>query len=323
MRAVVHDRYGSPDVLQLREVPDPVLEGTRVLVRVRAAAVNPIDWHLLRGQPYVMRLSEGRRRPKRRIPGVDVAGIIEAVGDAETELQVGDRVFGGCAGAFAELVRPPERQLARIPDELSFEEAAALPTAGCTALQALRDHGKVQPGQTVLVNGAAGGVGSFLVQIAVALGATVTGVCSTANLEWVRSLGAGTVVDYTTEDFSKRSERFDLVIDAVGNRSISALRRAATPKGRIVLVGGGGGRVFGPVGQIIRGRMVARIARREIAFFLARVTRDDLHELLAMVAGGQLRPVVSRIYRLDEAAAAIRDVESGHGSGKRVIRVDA
>jgi NADPH:quinone reductase-like Zn-dependent oxidoreductase len=235
VKAIVSRGYGSPEGLELCDVDKPDLSEDGVLLRVRAASVNPYDWHMMRGHPYFVRLGEGLRRPKHEVLGVDVAGKVEAVGTSVTELRVGDEVFGGRVRAFAEYVCGPENNFVRKPEALSFEQAAAIPVAGCTALQALRDHGELRPGQRVLINGAAGGVGTFAVQIAKAFGGEVTGVCSTRNVELVRSLGADDVVDYTAEDFSRRGQRYDVVVDLVGNRSLRALRRVLTPEGALVI----------------------------------------------------------------------------------------
>src|SRR5947209_2604376 len=231
MHAIINTRYGSPEVLELREIEKPVMEPDSVLVRVRAASVNPLDWHFMRGLPYFVRFMSGLRGPKDIVRGVDVAGVVEAVGENVTQFRSGDEVFGGRDGSFADYVRGREKNFVLKPAGLTFEQAAAIAVAGCTALQALRDHGRLQPGQTVLINGAAGGVGTFAVQIAKAFGAEVTGVCSTGNVDLVRSLGAAHIVDYTREDFSKSGQHYDLVVDNVGNRSLRRLRRVLAPKG--------------------------------------------------------------------------------------------
>ena len=259
MQAIVNDKYGSPDRLELREIDKPALgDDDGVLVRVCAASLNPYDWHFMRGRPYVMRLMVGFRRPKQIVRGADVAGRVEAVGKNVTRFRPGDEVFGaGKSGSLAEYVRSGENDFAPKPAALSFEQAAALPMAGCTALQAVRDHGKLQPGQSVLINGAAGGVGTFAVQIAKAFGGEVTGVCSTGNVDMVRAIGADNVVDYTVEDFTRKGPRYDLIIDTVGNRSLTAIRRALTPKGTFVLLGGGGGRLLGPLPLLLRARVLS------------------------------------------------------------------
>src|SRR3954451_14160996 len=237
MRAIVQDKYGSPDVLELREVDKPVVKDDEVLVRVRAAAVNIGDWHLLRGVPYVMRTVVGLRRPRREIPGLDIAGQVEAAGSRVVRFRPSDEVFGWCRGAFAEYASAPENHLLPKPADLTFEQSAAVGDSAFTALAAVRDQGKVQPGHRVVINGASGGVGTFAVQIAKSFGANVTGVCSTRNLDLVRSIGAGQVIDYTKEDFTQTERRYDVMLDLVGNRSLSDCRRALAPRGTYVLVG--------------------------------------------------------------------------------------
>jgi NADPH:quinone reductase-like Zn-dependent oxidoreductase len=319
VKAIVYEHYGSPDGLELREREKPVVGPDGVLVRVRASSVNPFDWHVLRGLPYFVRLSEGIRGPKRSVPGVDVAGHVEAVGENVTEFQPGDEVFGSRGGSFAEFVLGAEKNFVPKPAGITFEQAAAVPIAGCTALQALRDRGRLKPGQRVLVNGAAGGVGTFTVQIAKALGANVTGVCSTRNLELVRSLGADEVVDYTADDFSRAGRRYDLIVDAVGNRSLRDLRRALTPKGTVVLVGGGGGRLLGPLALPFRALVVSRFVSQRMLLMLAKVTKQDLVVLKELIEDGKVTPVIDRTYRLSEAPEAIRYLEAGHARGKVVV----
>ena len=321
MKAIVSRGYGSPDGLDFCEVDKPELGEDSVLLRVRAASVNPYDWHMMRGHPYFLRLGEGFRRPKQDVLGVDVAGVVEAVGASVTELGPGDEVFGGRVRAFAEYVCGPEKHFVRKPAALSFEQAASIPVAGCTALQALRDHGELRSGQRVLINGAAGGVGTFAVQMAKALGGEVTGVCSTRNLELVRSLGADHVVDYTAEDFSRSGQRYDLVVDLVGNRSLQALRRALTPAGTLVIAGGGHGRVVGPlalpIGAVLRNRFV----KQRLVPFMTKMRKDDLAAIVELIEAGKVTPVVERSYPLGEAREAIRHVEKGHARGKVVITV--
>lgn len=322
MKAIANSKYGSPDGLRLQEIDRPAVDDDAVLVRVRAASVNPYDWHFMRGKPYVMRLMVGFRGPKQPVRGVDVAGTVEAVGKNVTGFRPGDEVFGaGWSGALAEYVRAGENDFARKPANLTFEQAAAVPMAGCTALQAVRSHGQLQAGQRVLINGAAGGIGSFAVQIARALGAEVTGVCSSGNLELVRSLGADHSVDYTREDFSRSGERYDLIVDTVGNRSLSALRRVLTPKGTLVLVGGGGGRLLGPIGFLLRARVVARFVDQRILSFVAKLRSDDLAALAELAEAGKVTPVIDRTYPLSEAPEAIRYLEAGHARGKVVVTV--
>jgi NADPH:quinone reductase-like Zn-dependent oxidoreductase len=313
---------GSPDQLELQEIDKPAVGDDGVLVRVRAASVNPYDWHLMRGLPYVVRLTEGLRKPKHSVPGVDVAGHVEAVGESVTQFRPGDEVFGGRVGAFAEYVCGGENRFVPKPPGLTFEQAAAIPIAGCTALQGLRDRGQLQPGQKVLINGAAGGVGTFAVQIAKALGGDVTGVCSTRNVDLVRSIGADRVVDYTVEDFTRGGQRYELILDLVGNRSLPDLRRALTPKGTLVLSGGGvGGRWLGPLALMLRAMVLSRFMGQRMLPFLAKLRRDDLVVLKELIEAGKVTPVIDRAYPLSEAAEAIRHLEAGHARGKVVITV--
>jgi NADPH:quinone reductase-like Zn-dependent oxidoreductase len=321
MKAMVQERYGSPDHLELRDVPTPVVGPDEVLVRVRAAAVNPLDWHLLRGKPYVVHLSEGLRRPKQTIPGVDLAGTVEAVGSDVRELKVGDDVFGSRSGAFSEYVCGTEAKLVAKPASISFEQAAAIPCAGLTALQALRDKGTVTPGNRVLVTGAGGGVGTFAVQLAKALGATVTGVCSAGNVELVESLGADRVLDYAVTDFTTSGDRYDCILDTVGNRSISAYRRALAEEGTLVLVGASPGNWVGPFAPMLKAMIVTRFVRQTLTPMLAQVGKEDLETLAAYVEDGAVTPAVGRTYALSEAADAIRYVETGHARAKVVLTV--
>jgi NADPH:quinone reductase-like Zn-dependent oxidoreductase len=273
----------------------------------------------MRGEPYVVRLMLGLRRPKQTVRGADVAGIVEAVGENVTGIQPGDAVFGTAAGTFAEYARG-RKNLVPKPERLSFEQAAAIPIAGVTALQALRDKGQLQPGQRVLINGAAGGVGTFAVQIARAFGAEVTGVCSTGNVEMVRSIGADHVVDYTRDDFVRSGARYDLILDNIGNRSLQELGRVMTPEGKLVLVGGGGeGKLFGALTRTIKAPITARLIGRRIISFLANIRREDLMTLKELVDAGKLTPVVDRTYPLRETPEAIRYLETGHARGKVVI----
>jgi len=322
MQAIVSTKYGSPDQLELIEIDKPAVDANGVLVRVHAAAVNPYDWHEMRGDPYFGRLMGlGLRRPKRNRRGLDTAGQVEAVGENVTELRPGDEVFGTCHGSFAEYVCGPELKFASKPPRLSFAEAAAIPVAGVTALQALRDRGDLQAGQRVLINGAAGGVGTFAVQIAKALGAETTGVCSTRNVELVRSIGADHVVDYTVDDFSRSGHQYDLILDTVGNRSFRDLRRATTAKGTIVVAGGGGGRLFGPITQIARALMLSPLVSHRVRVVMGNVGKEDLVFLKGLVDEGKVTPVVDRTYPLSEAAEAVRYLEGRHARGKVVITV--
>jgi len=309
MQAIVAHRYGD---LRLEEIDEPGLEPGRVRVRVRAAAVNPLDYHELRGTPLVARPMLGLTRPKHARRGVDVAGVVEAVAPDVTEFAPGDEVFGSARGAFAEFVRPLATTIVPKPERLSFEESAAIPVAGITALQGLRDKGGVQAGQRVLVNGAAGGVGTFAVQIAVALGAEVTGVCSTRNVDLVRSLGAAHVVDYTQEDFARAGQRYDVVFNCVDARSLADLKRPLVPGGRLVLAAG-------TIRQMLTANTTRRFSRERVVAYLARITKDDLLALKELVDDGKVTPVIDRSYPLRETPDAIRYVEAGHARGKVVI----
>lgn len=322
MKAWVQDRYGSTDVLEFAEVERPVPGDREVLVRVHAAAVNAADWHLMRGDPYVARLVLGLRRPKERIRGRDFAGRVEAVGAGVTDLRPGDEVFGEAPGAFAEYVCAPEAATERKPAGLTFEQAAAIPLAGNTALMGLRDLGNVKAGGKVLVNGASGGVGTFAVQLAKAFGAEVTGVCSARNAQQVLGLGADRVIDYTRDDFTTGRDRYDLVFDLVGNRSLTELRRVLSPTGALVLSGGGvfeGGSVFGPMGLILKGQLLSRFSGRRIHVLTAEPRRENLATLRELAENGGVTPVVERTYPLAEAARALRYVEEEHARAKVVL----
>ncbi len=322
MKAIVYHRYGGPEVLRCEEVEKPTPGDDEVLVRVRAAAVNPMDYGLMSGT-YLMRLMTGLRRPKRTRPGADLAGEVEAVGRSVTRFRPGDAVFGVARGAFAEYVCAPEDKLAVKPANISFEQAAAIPVAGSTALQGLRDKGRVQPGQKVLITGASGGVGTFAVQIAKALGAEVTAVCSTRSADLVRSIGADRVIDYTREDFTRSTTRYDLIFDAVGNRPLSACRRVMTPRGIFVPVGvRAGGRWIGPLPHLLRLLASRPLVRQTVAFFVARITPEDLHALAQLIEAGKVTPVVDRCYPLSEVPEAVRHLKEGHPCGKVVVTVD-
>lgn len=326
MKAVVQHEYGSPDVLAFADVDKPEPAAGEVLVRVHAASVNARDWHVLRGDPYIARPSAdlGLRRPNVAIRGTDFAGHVEAVGPGVTDVQVGAEVYGEAPRAFAEYVAVPQDRVAAKPAGLGFEEAAALPLAANTALMGLRDTAKVRRGQHVLINGAAGGVGTFAVQIAKVLGATVTAVCSTRNVDLLRSLGADDVVDYSTSDFSRRDRRYDVILDLVGNRSLTALRRALVRRGVLVLSGGGlygGGSVFGPLGLMIRGQLSRPFVPQRVVMFNAVPSKANLTTLREYADAGQLTPVIDRTFPLSAAAEAIRYVETGHTRGKVVITV--
>jgi NADPH:quinone reductase-like Zn-dependent oxidoreductase len=323
MKAIVQDRYGSADVLEFRDIEEPVVGENDVLVRVRAAGCGPDVWHLMTGMPYMARLAIGFRRPKVGVRGWDVAGTVEAVGAKVTDLRPGDGVMGTAEGSFAELVIARPDKLVPKPANLTFEQAAAVPISGTTALRAVRDEGKVQPGQRVLVIGAAGGVGSFAVQIAKGLDAEVTGVCSTTKVDLVRSIGADEVIDYTHEGFTDGSRRWDLIVDNAGRRPLSQLRRALTPTGTLVIVGGDGG---GPwTGGFFRGMLRAPVVSlfvgQRLRGLASKIKREDLIALTEMIDAGTLTPVIDRTYPLIEAPDAIRYLEEGHARGKIVITV--
>jgi NADPH:quinone reductase-like Zn-dependent oxidoreductase len=322
MKAIVQDEYGLPaDVLDLREIDRPVPKDDEVLLRIHAASVHVGDWIVVRGVPYIMRTGTGLRRPKTKVPGTDIAGTVEAVGKDVSQLQPGDDVFGWCKGAFAEYACAPADNFVAKPADLTFEQAAAVGTSAFAALQALRDHGKVQPGQKVLINGASGGVGTFAVQIAKALGAEVTGVCSTRNVEMVRSIGADHVIDYTQEDFTESAERYDLILDNVANRSLSDLRRALTPDGIVQPNGGGhsSGRWIGPMAGIVKAFVSSLFVRQQGRPFISLPNKEDLATLKELVEAGKVTPVIDRTYPLDETAEAIGHVGAGHAKAKVVI----
>jgi NADPH:quinone reductase-like Zn-dependent oxidoreductase len=322
VKAIVQDVYGSPDVLQLRDIDRPAVEDDDVLVRVHAAGVDQSVWHLMTGLPYLVRLGFGLRGPRSRVRGFAVAGRVEAVGAKVTQLGPGDQVFGVCDGSFAEYACGRQDKLAVKPANLTFEQAAAVPISAVTALQALRDKGRVQPGQKVLIIGAGGGVGTFAVQLARTFGAEVTGVCSTAKQDLVRSIGADDVIDYTREDFTERSGRYDLILDIAGHRPLSRLRRALTPRGALVIVGGeGGGRWFGGMGRTLGAVMLSPFVRQKLRGMISLERKQDLEFLTGLIEAGKLMPVVDRTYPLSEAPEAIRYLEKGHVRGKIVITV--
>ncbi len=321
MKALVYQRYGSPDVLELREVEKPTPKDDEVLIKVQAASVNPLDWHFLRGTPYFMRVVAGLLKPKRKILGADLAGRVEAVGGNVKQFQPGDEIFGskfsyGYVGAFAEYVCVSENALVLKPAGTTFEEAASVPVAAVTALQGLRDKGQIQPGQKVLINGASGGVGTFAVQIAKSFGAEVTGVCSTRNLDMVRSIGADHVIDYTQEDFTKNGQTYDLIYCAVGNRSAADYKRALNPKGICVIVG------FTTMSHMLfqvlfLGAWVSMTGSKKIgAMGTVNVNKADLDFMGELLEDGKVVPVIDRYYTLGEVAEAIRYLEEGHAQGK-------
>jgi len=316
----VYEKYGSTDVLELREVDEPELTDDGVLVRVRAAAINPADWYAMSGL-LVGRVQTGLRRPKSKGIGTDFAGTVEAVGKDVTGFGPGDEVYGARAGALAEYVNV-RIGVGRKPANLTFEEAAAVPVAAVTGLQGLRDKGQVRAGQKVLINGASGGVGTFAVQIAKALGAHVTGVCSTRNVETARSLGADRVIDYTQEDFTRSSERHDLMLDIAGSRSWSELKRVLEPDATVVVVGAPkGNRLIGPLGHIVKLRLASLPGSRKAVFFIAKVDRTNLSVLRELIESGQVKPVIDRRYELGEVADAFRYLGEGHAQGKLVVAI--
>ena len=326
MRAVVCTDYGPPDVLEVKDIKKPEPNDDQVLVKVHAAAVNPYDWHFIRGTPYMMRMMMGGlRKPKDPRIGVDYAGTVEAVGKNVTRFKPGDEVFGNRSGAFAEyLCARADRAIALKPANMTFEQAAGVPVAGLTALQGLRDKGKVQPGQKVLINGASGGVGTFAVQIAKSLGAEVTGVCSGRNVDLVRSLGADHVIDYTKEDFTKDDERYDVILDNVGTQPLSGFRRVLKPNGICVMIGGGGpneGKWVGPMARPIKAMLISPFISQKMGMMMAQGNKDDLNILADLMESGKVKPVIDRTYPLSEIREAIRYLEAGHARGKVIITV--
>jgi len=323
MKAIVQDTYGSADVLELRDIGTPEIAAGEVLVRVRAAGVDRGVWHLMTGLPYPVRLAGyGLRAPKTPVPGTNIAGVVEAVGHEVTRFQPGDEVFGFGKGAFAEYACAPENKLAPKPANLTFEQAAAVAVSGLTALQGLRDHGRVQSGQTVLITGASGGVGTFAVQLAGVFGAQVTGVCSTTKADLVRSIGADHVIDYTREDFADGKQRYDVILDIGGNPSLSRLRRALAPKGTLVIAGGETpGRWLGGTDRQLRALLLSRFVDQKLTTFICRENHEDLLALKELIEAGKVTPVIDRSYPLSEAAKAIRYLEQGHARGKVVITV--
>ena len=324
MKAIVRDTYGSPDVLELTDIDKPEPRDDEVLVRVHAASVNPADWHILRGIPYIARLQLGLRKPKYRILGCDVAGQVEALGKDVTTLQPGEEVFGSPfmhgLGAFAEWVCISEDLLAPKPAALYFEQAAAVPLAALTALQGLRDQGRIEPGHKVLIIGASGGVGTFAVQIAKSFGAEVSGACSTRNVEMVRALGSEHVIDYTQEDFTHSGQKYELIFQLAGTLSPSECRRALTPKGTLVLSSGESeGRWIGPVERVIKGLVLSGFVSQKMASFTVKPNREDLQLLKQFIEEGTLTPEIDRTYPLAQVPEAIRYLEEGHARGKVVI----
>src|SRR5712692_3925383 len=323
MKAIVYHNYGSPDVLRCEDIAKPTPGDDEVLIQVRAASVNPLDWRLMRGKPYIVRILFGRtfglRKPKITRPGVDVAGQVEAVGRNVTQFKPGDEVFGACRGALAEYACAIEDRLALKPANISFEDAAAVPVAAITALQGLRDKGRIQPGQKVLVDGASGGVGTFAVQIAKSFGAEVTAGCSTRNVDTARSIGAEHVVDYTREDFTQSGQRYDLIIGANAHHSIFDYRRALSQDGIYVTVGGG---LVQILQTMLLGPLLSLVGRKKTCFFIANINQKDLVSLKDLLAAGKVAPVIDRRYPLSDAAEALRYLEERHARGKVVLTVE-
>ncbi len=321
MRAITRTVYGPAESLSFNEAPMPEVGDTHVLVKVHASSVNPYDWHLLRGEPYLLRVNAGYRRPKNHDIGIDVAGTVVAVGAKVTRFETGDNVFGLARGAFAEYAVADEQRLVSKPDSLTFESAASLPCAGNTALIAVRDKGEVGSGMSVLVNGASGGVGSYAVQIAKSFGAEVTGVCSTRNVELVKSIGAAAVIDYSRDNFARRPQRYDVVVDTIGNRTLSDLRRALKPRGTLVVAGGGSGKWFRPMALLLKTVVVSPFVRQQLRGVMAGVTPENLETLSTLVMSGDVVPLIDRTYSLSETPAAVAYVEEGHARGKVIITV--
>ena len=323
MKAVVYCDYGAADVLKIQAVEKPVADSNQVLVRVHAVSVNPLDWHFMRGEPYIGRIGMGLRRPSVIRLGVDFAGVVESVGPRVTQFKPGDEVFGGRTGALAQYVLVGEdRAIVRKPSNLTFEQAAAVPVAAVTALQGLRDKGMVKPGQRVLINGASGGVGTFAVQLAKSFGAHVTGVSSTRNVDLVRSLGADQVIDYTKEDFTEGTQRYDLIIDNVGNHSLKDLRELLNPNGIYVMIGGPAGRWIAPFPRVIKAMMMSKFGDHEMKFFLADLNKKDLTILAELMESGKVTPVIDRQYDLNQVRDAIAYLEAGRARGKVIVTVN-
>ena len=323
MKGVVRRCYGTADVLKIEEIERPEVASNELMVKVRAAAVNPLDYHYMTGKPYVMRLSTGLGTPDRQRLGVDFSGTVEAVGNNVTRFKPGDEILGTRSGALAEYITVPEDgSITHKPANLTFDQAAAIPIAAVTALQGLRDKGRIQPGQKVLINGASGGVGTFAVQLAKSFGAEVTGVCSTRNVELVRSLGANHVIDYTRENFTDSAERYDLILDNVGNHPLLAVKRVLKPQGLVVIVGGPkSNRWIGPLGRSARAMMLNPFIDEKFVVFMASVNQADLGTLAKLAREGKLTPVIDRHYALDETAEAIRYLEQGRARGKVIVTI--
>jgi NADPH:quinone reductase-like Zn-dependent oxidoreductase len=323
MKAIVYTKYGPPDVLKLEEIQKPTPSDDEVLVEVHAASVNAADYHIMRADPFIMRLFYGLLKPKHKIPGGDIAGRVEAVGRNVKQFQPGDEVFGDLNGfgfgGFAEYVCAPENALALKPVSITFEEAAAVPMAAVAALQGLRDKGKIQPEQKVLINGASGGAGTFAVQIAKSFGAEVTGVCSTRNLDMVRSIGADQVIDYTQEDFTKSGQRYDLILAVNGYHSIFDYKRALSPKGIYVMTGGSPAQIYQ---AMLLGPFISMTGSKKMGNYIKRPNQKDLVFMKELIKAGKVKPVIDRRYPLSEVAEALRYFGEGHAQGKVVITVE-
>jgi NADPH:quinone reductase-like Zn-dependent oxidoreductase len=322
MKAIAYHNYGSPDDLTFEEIEKPAAGDEQVLIKVRAVSVNPLDWHYMRGEPYFLRMMAGLRKPTITKLGVDVAGQVEAVGAKVTRFKPGDEVFGSCRGAFAEFVSASESALVSKPDNITFEQAASAPVAALTALLGLRDKGRVQPGQKVLINGAAGGVGTFAVQIAKWLGAEVTGVCSTRNVELVRSLGADHVIDYTREDCTRPGQRYDIFFHCAGSQSLLDCRRVLTSRGKYILVGAPSGRWLAPMDRLFTMLVLSPFVSQKFLMLLTNPKKEDLIVIADLMQAGKVKPVVDNRRGLSEVPAAIRYLEEGHARGKVVITLD-
>ena len=321
MKAIVYHKYGSPDVLELQDIDMPVVNDDDVLVRVRAASLNPYDWHFMRGEPRFMRLISGLRKPKSSRLGVDMAGEVESVGKQVTQFQPGDEVFGMGQGSFGEYVCVSEESLVGKPANITFEQAAAVYMAASTALQGLRDRGGIQPGHKVLINGASGGVGTFAVQIAKSFGAEVTAVCSTRNVDMVRSIGADHVVDYTQEDFTQGERRYDLMFDTIGNHSLATCRALLVSGGKYLMVGMPTGRWIQPLPRVIGASLLSLFMGKKMVLVNTKLSHDDLHTLKGLLEDGEIKPIIDRTYELSEIQIAIQYLEEGHAQGKVVITV--
>jgi len=321
MKAIVYRNYGSADVLVCEDTVKPTIAGDQVLIKVHAASVNPLDWHFMHGRPYLLRLMAGLRVPKDPRLGTDVAGQVEAVGPSVTHLKPGDEVFGVCSGAFAEWACACESKLVHRPGNITVEQAAAVPVAAITALQGLRDKGQIQPGQKVLINGAAGGVGTFAVQIAKSFGADVTGVCSTRNMAMVQSIGADQTIDYTQTDFTAGDSRYDLILDCIGNHPLLNCRRILNPSGAYIIVGAPDGRWIGGFMRALKAMALSRFVSQKMLMFLAQINQPDLRTIRDLIASGKVTPVIDRCYPLSEVREAIRYLEASHARGKVILLV--